>query len=180
MQAVFVARAIKKFLRLFRAHPAVLLVLALTIALPQVSRAQTNYNRIALQRWYAGNTAAAFSVGSYPTAVAFDGASIWVGNDNVTGTVTKINVSDGTTTLTFNLGTPITQLAFDGSNPAIDTDHLLKALLAEDDSLVEFLLKRNDVNIAFVTSKLDESLQKLPKVSGGQPAQTMLQNPNRF
>ena len=39
-----------------------------------------------------------------------------MGNDNVTGTVTKINVSDGTTTLTFNLGTPITQLAFDGSN----------------------------------------------------------------
>ena len=33
------------------------------------------------------------------------------------------------------------QLAFDSSNPAIDTDHLLKALLSEEDSPVEFLLK---------------------------------------
>jgi ATP-dependent Clp protease ATP-binding subunit ClpB len=65
------------------------------------------------------------------------------------------------------------QLAFDGSNPTIDTDHLLKALLAEEDSLVEFLLKKNNVNIAFVETKLDESLQKLPKVSGGDPAQSI-------
>src|SRR5579872_3571333 len=67
------------------------------------------------------------------------------------------------------------QLAFDGSNPAIDTDHLLKALLDEDDSLVEFLLKKNNVNVAFVENKLEESLQKLPKISGAgaQPAQTI-------
>ena len=65
------------------------------------------------------------------------------------------------------------QLAFDSSSPAIDTDHLLKALLSEEDSPVEFLLKKNNVNVAFVESKLDESIQKLPKVSGGEPAQTI-------
>jgi ATP-dependent Clp protease ATP-binding subunit ClpB len=65
------------------------------------------------------------------------------------------------------------QLAFNGSNPTIDTDHLLKSLLAEEDSLVEFLLKKNNVNVAFVESKLDESLEKLPKVSGGEPAQSI-------
>ena len=65
------------------------------------------------------------------------------------------------------------QLAFESQNPAIDTDHLLKALLAEEDSPVEFLLKKNNVNLAFVESKLDESIQKLPKVSGGEPAQTI-------
>ena len=65
------------------------------------------------------------------------------------------------------------QLAFDSSNSAIDTDHLLKALLDEDDSPVEFLLKKNNVNVAFVESKLDESIQKLPKVSGAEPAQTI-------
>jgi ATP-dependent Clp protease ATP-binding subunit ClpB len=70
------------------------------------------------------------------------------------------------------------QLAFDGSNPTIDTDHLLKALLAEDDSLVEFLLKRNNVNVAFVESKLDESLQKLPKISSGDPAQSISRDMN--
>src|SRR6201991_611352 len=70
------------------------------------------------------------------------------------------------------------QLAFDGSNSAIDTDHLLKALLAGDDSLVEFLLKKNNVNVAFVESKLDEAIQKLPKVSGGEPAQTISRDLN--
>src|SRR5579863_9373287 len=70
------------------------------------------------------------------------------------------------------------QLAFNGSNPSIDTDHLLKALLAEEDSLVEFLLKKNNVNVAFVDSKLDESLQKLPKVSGGEPAQSISRDLN--
>ncbi|HET6254820.1 MAG TPA: ATP-dependent chaperone ClpB [Puia sp.] len=65
------------------------------------------------------------------------------------------------------------QLAFSGSNSTIDTDHLLKALLAEEDSLVEFLLKKNDVNVTFVESKLDEALQKLPKVTGGDPAQSI-------
>jgi ATP-dependent Clp protease ATP-binding subunit ClpB len=70
------------------------------------------------------------------------------------------------------------QLAFDASNPAIDTEHLLKALLTEEDSLVSFLLKRNNVNVNFVESKLDEGLQKLPKVSGGEPAQTISRDMN--
>ena len=70
------------------------------------------------------------------------------------------------------------QLAFDGSNPTIDTDHLLKALLTEEDSLVEFLLKKNNVNVSFVETKLDESLQKLPKVSGGEPAQSISRDLN--
>ena len=65
------------------------------------------------------------------------------------------------------------QLAFDSSNPAIDTAHLLKALLSDADSPVEFLLKKNNVNVAFVDSKLDEGIQRLPKVSGGEPAQTI-------
>ena len=115
MQGVFVARAFEKFWRLFRAHPAVSLALASLIALPEVSSAQTNYNRIALQRWYAGNTSATFATGSNPYAVAFDGTSIWVASWNSAGSLTKINASDGTTTA-FNLGTNITQLAFDGSN----------------------------------------------------------------
>ncbi|HEY4060862.1 MAG TPA: ATP-dependent chaperone ClpB [Puia sp.] len=70
------------------------------------------------------------------------------------------------------------QLAFNSSNPAIDTEHLLKALLSEEDSLVEFLLKKNNVNVAHVESKLDESIQKLPKVSGGEPAQTISRDVN--
>jgi ATP-dependent Clp protease ATP-binding subunit ClpB len=70
------------------------------------------------------------------------------------------------------------QLAYNGQNPAIDTEHLLKSLLGEEDSLVEYLLKKNNVNVNFVASKLDESIGKLPKVSGGEPAQSLSREAN--
>jgi ATP-dependent Clp protease ATP-binding subunit ClpB len=59
------------------------------------------------------------------------------------------------------------QEAFDHQNPNIETEHLLKALLSDQDSPIEFLLKKNNVNIAFIESKLDESIKKLPKVKSG-------------
>ncbi len=65
------------------------------------------------------------------------------------------------------------QLAFNNQNPVIETEHLLKSLLKEEDSPIEYLLKKNNVNINFVLSKLDESLNKLPKIQGGEPAQTI-------
>lgn len=71
------------------------------------------------------------------------------------------------------------QLAFDRVNPVIETEHLLKSLLSEEDSLVEFLLKKNNVNVGFVESKLDESIGKLPKTAaGGEPAQTISRDMN--
>ena len=72
------------------------------------------------------------------------------------------------------------QLAFDHSSPSIDTEHLLKALLSEEDSLVEFLLKKNNVNVNFMETKLDESIQKLPKISGGEPAQSLSRDLNNI
>ncbi len=72
------------------------------------------------------------------------------------------------------------QLAFDHSNPTIDTEHLLKALLNEEDSLVEFLLKKNNVNVNFVETKLDESIEKLPKISSGDPAQSLSRDLNNI
>jgi len=60
------------------------------------------------------------------------------------------------------------QVAFNNSNATIETNHLLKALLDDEDSPIEFLLKKNDVNVAFVEKKLDESIKKLPKNSNGQ------------
>jgi len=65
------------------------------------------------------------------------------------------------------------QLAFNNGNPNIETNHVLKALLDDDDSPVEFLLKKNDVNVPFVKSKVEESIAKLPKVSGGEPGQNI-------
>ncbi|MEO8174963.1 MAG: ATP-dependent Clp protease ATP-binding subunit, partial [Sediminibacterium sp.] len=65
------------------------------------------------------------------------------------------------------------QVAFNHGNPNIETNHLLKALLADKDSTVEFLLKRNNVNTAFTETKVDESIEKLPKVPSGEPAQNI-------
>lgn len=58
------------------------------------------------------------------------------------------------------------QIAFNNSNPTIETEHLLKALLSNEDSPIEFLLKKNNVNVAFVETKLDESISRLPKAEG--------------
>ena len=70
------------------------------------------------------------------------------------------------------------QLAFNNQNPNIETEHLLKALLTEDDSAIEFLLKKNNVNVNFVESKIDESISKLPKTQSGEPAQTVSRDMN--
>ena len=64
------------------------------------------------------------------------------------------------------------QIAYTNSNPSIETDHLLKALLAEKDSAIDFLLKKNNVNPTFLESKLLEHINKLPKIQDGEPAQT--------
>ncbi|MEA3427345.1 MAG: ATP-dependent chaperone ClpB [Bacteroidota bacterium] len=70
------------------------------------------------------------------------------------------------------------QVAFNNGNPNIETNHLLKALLADKDSPVEFLLKRNNVNVAFTETKVDESISKLPKIQTGEPAQSISRDLN--
>jgi ATP-dependent Clp protease ATP-binding subunit ClpB len=70
------------------------------------------------------------------------------------------------------------QLAFNGQNPTIETEHLLKALISEEDSPIEFLLKKNNVNLNFVDTKLNESLSRLPKVQAGEPAQVISRDMN--
>ena len=65
------------------------------------------------------------------------------------------------------------QLAYNNGNPSIETEHMLKALLKDEDSPIEFLLKKNNVNVNFVESKLDESISRLPKVQGAEPAQSI-------
>jgi ATP-dependent Clp protease ATP-binding subunit ClpB len=70
------------------------------------------------------------------------------------------------------------QLAFNNQNPNIETDHLLKALLSDDDSAIEFLLKKNNVNVNFVESKIDAGISKLPKAGSAQPAQVVSRDLN--
>lgn len=70
------------------------------------------------------------------------------------------------------------QLAFNAGNPNIENEHLLKALLDQEDSPVEYLLKKNNVTINLVENKLDEQLSRLPKASGAEPAQTVSRDLN--
>ena len=65
------------------------------------------------------------------------------------------------------------QEAFNNNNPSIETNHLLKVLIKDEDSSVSYLLKKNNVNIAFVSSKLEDTIKRLPKISTGEPAQNM-------
>ena len=65
------------------------------------------------------------------------------------------------------------QLAYNAQNPNIETAHLLLSLLNDDNGSVSFLLKKNNVIIAHIGNKLKEQVERLPKVQGTEPAQTL-------
>ncbi|ATL48525.1 ATP-dependent chaperone ClpB [Chitinophaga caeni] len=70
------------------------------------------------------------------------------------------------------------QLAFNHQNASIESGHLLKALLDDEDNSVEYLLKKNDVNTSFIQNKLNEQLQKYPVISNGEGGQTLSRDAN--
>ncbi|MEE6187798.1 ATP-dependent chaperone ClpB [Niabella digestorum] len=70
------------------------------------------------------------------------------------------------------------QIAFNARNPNIETEHLLKALLEQKDTPVEYLLKKNNVTINLLENKLEELISRLPKISGGDPAQQISREVN--
>ena len=51
--------------------------------------------------------------------------------------------------------------------PSIDTVHLLKGILSEDENVTPYLLKKMEVNIARLGQALDALMASLPRVSGG-------------
>ena len=51
--------------------------------------------------------------------------------------------------------------------PSIDTVHLLKGMLSEDENVTPYLLKKMEVNIPRLSQALDAQMQSLPRVSGG-------------
>lgn len=65
------------------------------------------------------------------------------------------------------------QLAYNAGNPNIETNHLLQALLSDEDSATTYLLKKNNVNVPFVLNKVKESINRLPKAQGTEPAQAL-------
>ena len=64
------------------------------------------------------------------------------------------------------------QLAFNAKHSNIETEHILKALLNMEDSPIDYLLKKNNVTVNLVDSKLTELISKLPTTTG-EPAQAL-------
>ncbi|HEU4716612.1 MAG TPA: ATP-dependent chaperone ClpB [Bacteroidia bacterium] len=59
------------------------------------------------------------------------------------------------------------QLAMTQSNQAVETGHLLKGILAVDENVTPFLLKKLNVNPALISQVVDRIVESYPKVSGG-------------
>ena len=57
-------------------------------------------------------------------------------------------------------------MAVGGDNPYIEPQHLLAALLNQDDSGVASLLARAGVNVGALRAALKQAVDRLPKVEG--------------
>ncbi len=63
-------------------------------------------------------------------------------------------------------------------NPAIETSHLLKAMLISEEDVIPYLLKKLDVNLEKFSNDLDGIINAYPKVSGGDthPSSTLIKS----
>ena len=60
------------------------------------------------------------------------------------------------------------KIAMDYGNQELAQEHLLYALLTQDDSLIAKLMEKMGLDKNMVINRVEESLRKLPKVQGGQ------------
>ncbi|MCQ2294209.1 MAG: ATP-dependent chaperone ClpB [Bacteroidales bacterium] len=59
------------------------------------------------------------------------------------------------------------EIASANQHQAIETCHLLKGILSEDENVTPYLLKKLEVNIPRLTQQIDAMIASLPKVTGG-------------
>jgi len=60
------------------------------------------------------------------------------------------------------------KIAYEYGNQEIEQEHLLYALLTQDDSLILKLLEKMNISKEMVLARVEQALQKRPKVQGGQ------------
>src|SRR6201986_5493522 len=58
------------------------------------------------------------------------------------------------------------EIAVGNQQQAIETAHLLKGLMLEDENVVSYLLIKLNVNVNRLSQQLDEQIASFPKVSG--------------
>ena len=61
------------------------------------------------------------------------------------------------------------ELASQNGQQAIETPHILKALLETGENILQFLFGKLSVNTSSITSVVDSMIATSPKVSGGEP-----------
>ncbi len=59
------------------------------------------------------------------------------------------------------------QIAFDNAHPQLDTLHFLKGMLDADEDALPYILEKAGVNKNILLGKVEEKLNAMPKVSGG-------------
>lgn len=133
-----------------------------------------NPMQAALLRWYGANQVTTFTVGTHPAGVAFDGANIWVANQN-SNTVTKLRANDGYVLGTYAAGTGPFGVAFDGANIWVTdyTGNTVKKLRASDGSVLgTYSVGSYPMGIAFdgtniwVANSSDNNVTKLLASNG--------------
>lgn len=70
------------------------------------------------------------------------------------------------------------QAAFNNNNPSIESGHILKAMVEDKDGPIDFLLKKSNANVNIIHSRLEESLNKLPKQNAGDAGQMLGRDAN--
>ncbi|MDR2651709.1 MAG: ATP-dependent chaperone ClpB [Prevotellaceae bacterium] len=59
-------------------------------------------------------------------------------------------------------------IARENNNQCVETAHLLKAILNENDSIGIYLLKKTGVNVELINKNLSDIIQRFAKISGGE------------
>jgi len=136
--------------------------------------APANPLKVALLKWYPANKTTSFKVGKQPLGVAFDGANIWVTN-NDDATVSKLRASDGADLGTFNVGGAPMGVTFDGANIWVVNSFpntVTKLRASDGKNLGEFAVGKVPWFAAFdgeniwVTNSQDFSVTKLRATDG--------------
>ena len=60
------------------------------------------------------------------------------------------------------------KVAYEYGNQQIEQEHLLYALITQDDSLILKLLEKMNIPKELFINRVEEALQRRPKVQGGQ------------
>lgn len=70
------------------------------------------------------------------------------------------------------------QEAFNLNNPNIETAHILKVLIEDEEGSISYLLKKSNANPTAIQTKLSDELAKLPIQSSGDPGQSISRDAN--